>query len=278
MNPGAYRIRAFAACALCVALVSCAEPTTQRPDYSKAELDHEKAQQERAAKIGKINFNDKKKYSAKQIQEFAARLNAVAEPVEKSARQLCLDLRQKKCDFNVVLAADQKGLNAHADGKNVVIYPAMEEFAASDNHLAFVIAHEFSHNIMNHQRALVQNTTLGALLGAVVDVAAGAGGVNTEGVFSQAGAKQGQLSYSPEFEHEADYIGLYILARAGYRIDDAPMFWRVMSQANPDSIYIQSTHPTNPSRTLQMEKTVSEIRAKQRAGLPLIPNIKPKKS
>jgi predicted Zn-dependent protease len=262
-----------------MALAACAQPTTQRPNYTPTELQREKAEQERAAKIGKINFNDKKSYSAKQIQEFAARVDAVADPVEKSATELCRILAGSngKCMSRVVLAADKKGLNAHADGKDVVIYPAMIDFAKNDNHLAFVIAHEFAHNIMRHQSALQKNVTIGALLGVVVDVAAGAGGVNTEGAFTQAGAQQGQLSYSPEFEHEADYIGLYILARAGYSINDAPMFWRVMSQANPDSIYIASTHPTNPARTIQMEKTVQEIHAKQRAGAPLVPNIKPKK-
>lgn len=266
------------AISMVLALSACATPTTHRPNYSKSELEAERTQQAKAAKLSKIDFNDKKRYSPKQIQEFAARLDAVAEPVEKAAHQLCTELRKnKRCNFTVVLAADEKGLNAHADGEKVVMYPAMLDFARSDNHLAFVIAHEFGHNIMNHQSALMQNVTLGALLGAAVDIAAGSQGVDTGGQFTQVGAQQGQLSYSPEFEHEADYVGLYILARAGYKIDDAPMFWRVMSQANEDAVYTQTTHPTNPSRTLEMDKTVQEIHSKQQAKLPLIPNIKAKK-
>jgi beta-barrel assembly-enhancing protease len=154
----------------------------------------------------------------------------------------------------------------------------MIDFARNDSQLAFVIAHEFAHNIMGHQKALMQNVTIGALLGMAVDIAASSQGADTGGQFSQIGAKQGQLSYSPDFEHEADYVGLYILARAGFKIEDAPMFWREMSQAEPDAIYISTTHPNNPQRTIEMEKTVAEIRAKQKQGLPLLPNIKVKKS
>jgi predicted Zn-dependent protease len=153
----------------------------------------------------------------------------------------------------------------------------MVDFAKNDNHLAFVIAHEFAHNIMQHIAATRQNVTIGALLGTVADVAAGAAGANTQGLFGKVGSQQGLLKYSAAFEAEADYVGLYILARAGYKIEDAPDFWRIMSQANPDSVYVSSTHPTNPARTIAMGKTVAEIRAKQKAGQPLIPNIKPKK-
>ena len=258
-------------------LAACAKPTTDRPTYSKVELSEEQKKQKAAADAVKDRFDGKKEYTPKQIQAFAARLDAIATPVEKAAKTMCQELTQGKgqCNSEVVLAADKKGLNAHADGKRVVMYPAMIDFAKRDDHLAFVIAHEFAHNIMDHQSALLQNVTIGGLLGTALDLAVGAaGGVNTGGAFSKAGAAQGQLSYSPEFEHEADYIGLYILARSGYPIKDAPMFWRQMSVASPDSIYLTSTHPTNPARTIEMDKTVDEIEYKKQRGLPLNPNIK----
>ena len=48
---------------------------------------------------------------------------------------------------------------------------------------------------------------------------------NTKGAFTKTAAKRAQNAYSPEFEAEADYVGLYILARAGYNIDRAPDAW-----------------------------------------------------
>ena len=210
----------------------------------------------------------------------AGRLGVISQPIEQASGALCMELTRGKgnCKFNVILDADKKGLNAHADGQNVVVYPAMIDFARNDSQLGFVIAHEFAHNIMGHQQSTVRNVAIGAILGTLLDVAASSQGADTSGQFGQLGAQQGQLSYSPDFEHEADYVGLYILARAGMRIEDAPMFWREMSLAEPDAIYISTTHPNNPQRTIEMEKTVAEIRAKQQQGLPLLPNIRVKKS
>jgi predicted Zn-dependent protease len=273
-------MKQFVAVLALVVVAACAKPVTQRPNYSAQEVKYEQQQQAAAVKAAAKNFNDKKKYSADDVKIMAARLGAIAGPIERASGQLCKELTAGKgnCTFKVILDADKKGLNAHADGQNVVIYPAMIDFARNDSQLGFVIAHEFAHNIMKHHQALMQNVTIGAVLGTLVDIAASSQGANTQGQFGQLGAQQGQLSYSAEFEHEADYVGLYILARAGMKIEDAPMFWREMSLAEPDAIYISTTHPNNPQRTIEMDKTVREIRYKQSKGLPLIPNLKPKKS
>ncbi|RUM40159.1 MAG: peptidase M48 Ste24p, partial [Desulfocapsa sp.] len=92
--------------------------------------------------------------------------------------------------------------------------------------------------------------------------------------FGQVGAQIGQLKYSPAYEHEADYIGLYIMARAGYKIDNAAEVWRRMSAIAPDAIYVKTTHPTNPARFVAMKKTIAEIKSKKIIGLKLIPNFK----
>lgn len=258
-------------------LTACVAPTTDNPNVTKAELAAEQRAQDAAAKKAPIDFNDKKPYGKNQVAALAARLAPIAARVENASGDLCrgMKLENKNCQFEVILDADKRGLNAHADGQNVVIYPAMIDFAKNDNHLAFVIAHEFAHNIMRHVDAQQKNVTFGALLGTVVDVAAGSQGANTGGVFGKLGSQQGLMRYSADFESEADYVGLYILARAGFAIEQAPDFWRMMSQAEPDAIYISSSHPTNPARTIAMTKIIAEIRAKQRAGLPLLPNIRP---
>ena len=187
-----------------IAVASCAKPTTQRPVYSAQEVNYEQQQQAQAAKAAPKNFDTKKKYSREEINVMAGRLGVIANPIEQASGQLCRELAggKGKCVFKVILDADKQGLNAHADGQNVVIYPGMIDFARNDSQLAFVIAHEFAHNIMGHQRALMQNVTIGALIGLAADIAATSQGANTEGQFTQLGAQQGQLSYSSEFEHE----------------------------------------------------------------------------
>ena len=264
--------------ALALLLAACVAPTTDNPNVSQQEWRAEQEAQAVAAKQAPIDFNDKKNYGDKQVEALVGRLAPIAHRIEKASGAVCKDMNPRaNCNFQVILDAKERGLNAHADGQNVVLYPAMVDFAKNDNHLAFVIAHEFAHNIMAHISESQQNTMIGALLGTVADVAAGAAGANTQGLFGKVGSQQGLLRYSSAFESEADYVGLYILARAGFNIEEAPDFWRIMSQANPDSVYISTSHPNNPSRTIAMGKTVAEIRAKQNAGQALIPNIRPKK-
>ena len=282
----------FAVCAAMVVLGACAKPTTVNPTYSADEFRREQAAQAATAErlkngtpatapdgnaLYNAAFDSSKKYTETEIDALAVRLDPLATRIEQAASQLCREMRGPKanCAYQVLLDAKEVGLNAHADGKNVVINPAMVDFAKNDTHLAFVIAHEFAHNIMAHIAAQQKNVAIGGILGSLGDALVQSQGLNTQGALGKIGAQQAMLKYSPAFETEADYVGLYILARAGYPFEQAPDFWRIMSMEEPRSIYVTSTHPNNPSRTLAMEKTIAEIRAKQATGQPLLPNIRP---
>ncbi len=100
-------------------------------------------------------------------------------------------------------------------------------------------------------------------------------GVNTQGVFSEVGAR----AYSQDFEAEADYVGLYIAELAGYNIDEAPYFWRKMGVKHPASINQNhaASHPSTPERFVAIEDTIKEINQKKIAGLQLMPNINEEK-
>lgn len=289
------QLRRHIALVALLGLAACAEPTTLNPTFSKAELQREQQAQSAAVKqaqtggtvqsqggagsnLSATSFDTKKKYDEAEVEKLAVRLAPIAERIEKASISICRDMRgpQANCTYKVILDPKEVGLNAHADGQNVVINPGMVDFATNDTHLAFVIAHEFAHNIMAHIAAQQRNVGIGAVIGTLGDALAQSQGIKTEGALGKLGANQALLRYSPSFETEADYVGLYILARAGYPIEQAPDFWRVMSLTSPDSIYVTSTHPNNPSRTITMEKTITEIRNKQAAGQPLLPNIRPK--
>lgn len=268
------------ALSILLALAACASPKTQRPAYSQSEVDQEAAEQRRAVAAAQAaNFNDKQSYTNPQLAAFSQRLSAVAARVEPAASSLCHEITRQACVYKVQFAPREQGVNAHADGNNVVVYPALIDFAKDDNQLAFVISHEFAHNILGHVASQQQNVLGGGILGTLLDVAAASQGVNTQGQFGKLGGNIGMLRYSQDFEEEADYVGLYILARAGYSIEDAPNFWRAMSLADPDGIYGSSvgTHPSNSTRYIAMNKAIAEIRAKQQAGLPITPNFQPQK-
>lgn len=156
-------------------------------------------------------------------------------------------------------------VNAYADGENIIIEAGIIRVAQNDDDLAIVVGHEIAHNLMEHRLKQQGNV----LLGSVVDILFAGFGVNTQGAFGNlAGA-----AYSQEFEAEADYVGLYLMARAGYRIDEVALFWRRMGLEHPGSIRtsLAASHPATPERFLALEKTITEIKAKQAAGKTLLP-------
>ena len=177
------------------------------------------------------------------------------------------------CDFRVRLSPDDVK-NAYADGKNIVIYKGMMDFFRTDEDVALVVSHELAHNAMKHIDAKKTNATIGGLVGLLLDVAAAAGGVNTNGDFTRLGANLGAGVYSVDFEKEADYVGLYFMTQAGYDITEAPNFWRRMATTNSKAITMKSSHPTTPERFVGLETTVAEIRQKIEHGDPLKPELK----
>lgn len=170
---------------------------------------------------------------------------------------------ERVCAYPVLLVNDP-GLNAYADGYNIYITSGMLRFAQSDLDLQTVIAHELAHNVEGHIDKKLGNALLGGLLGAVVRVYTGLEA-------SEVGAGLGTDAFSKELEREADYISLYMLERAGIDSSQAANFWRRMAVEHSSSVRVR-THPTTAERFVNMETTHREIRAKQRAGVELLPN------
>jgi PDZ domain/Peptidase family M48 len=143
------------------------------------------------------------------------------------------------CDFKIKLTQSQR-VAAQARGNGVSVSKGMLWFAG-EQELAFVIAHEMVHVVRNHLSMI------------------GRYGVQQKDV-----------------EAEADYIGLYIMARSGYDIAYAPRFWRRMAANFPRMQASARTHPATSYRFVAMRKAVAEINAKQASGRPLMPGSLPK--
>lgn len=172
------------------------------------------------------------------------------------------------CDYPALLhPAD--AINAFADGRQIVVTRGMLRFVRDDLELAVVVGHELAHNTMKH----IEKQTGNVLLGTLLDILAASRGVDTQGMFGNLAG----LVYSKEFEAEADYVGLYLTARAGYDVDKAPNFWRRMASASPGAIQQRgfgASHPSTPERFLALEKIVEEIRAKKASGKDLKPELR----
>jgi Zn-dependent protease with chaperone function len=160
-------------------------------------------------------------------------------------------------------------INAYADGDNIVMYQGIIDLARSDDEIALVVGHELAHNVLNHVQKKQGNVLLGGLGGLLLDAALGTGGQ-----FSRAGQQIGMMAYSPAFESEADYFGLYSVALAGYDYSAAPQFWRRMGARSQDSITLTTTHPATAERFVALERTVREIQGKIDRREKLEPNKK----
>jgi predicted Zn-dependent protease len=163
--------------------------------------------------------------------------------------------------FNFFLVRDP-AINAFAlPGGFIGIHSGLLLETGNESELAAVLAHEVAHvtqrhiarGLENQSRANLMSTaaTLAAiLLGAV----AGVGSDATMGAISAAQnlAIQSQISFTRENEHEADRVGIGILASAGFDPDAMAEFFGTMgrrTQLGPNQVpELLRTHPVTSTR------------------------------
>ena len=166
------------------------------------------------------------------------------------------------CDYGTHVMVGGE-LNAYADGSNIFVTSTMMRFTGDDE-LRVIVAHELAHNARGHIGVRQRS--------ALLQVPASPG-ITTGGYLTSEGAKSSAPSFTLETEREADYVGLYALAIAGFPLDPAPRFWRHVAQADPEGIGMAATHPTPAERFVRMEQAIAEIERKRAAGLPLVPEL-----
>lgn len=84
----------------------------------------------------------------------------------------------------------------------------------------------------------------------------------------------GAMTFSQDFQREADYVGMYILARAHKDYKDAANIWRHMATENPGSIKFASSHPTTAERFVRLGQTSQELDRKIAGNEALFPEVK----
>jgi predicted Zn-dependent protease len=141
----------------------------------------------------------------------------------------------------------------------IVVHSSILRIARTDAQLALVLGHELAHANLGHLDKQWANQVLGWAGGAAIDAGLVLGGISTGGIFTRQFARAGALAYSVSFEREADYVGAYYAARAGYDLIGAEEIWRALSLESPDDIRVGRTHPVTPVRFVQMQKVIAEI-------------------
>ncbi len=177
------------------------------------------------------------------------------------------------CNYPVIFDHKTEEANAWTDGEKIVVTAGISRLANS-NELALIISHELAHATMGHISKKRTNAFIGGLGGLAIDALLASTGVSTGNEFGKWGSKLGGTAHSIEFEHEADYVGMYYLERAGYSSKNTAAFWRKMAINKMGSVTIKNSHPTSPERFLSIRKTYEEIKDKKERKIDLLPNLK----
>ena len=144
------------------------------------------------------------------------------------------DLKNFDWEFNVI---DEKTVNAFCmPGGKVVMYTGIIDVAQNEDAVAAVMGHEIAHALAHHGNERMSQGLVAQLGLASLDIALKDKPQTTRNLIMTAagvGAQVGiLLPFSRKHETEADEIGLYILAMAGYNANEAERFWKRMAAAS----------------------------------------------
>lgn len=193
-------------------------------------------------------------------------LAAVSQRLDAAAQPLCTAYLQQPCGFHISLDRSTTPRAALTGQGEVTITLGMMSLLGSEDEVAAVVGHEFGHHVAGHTgkrraRSLAAGTVAGTLLGAVVPfggIAAWALGQGT----AQIGSRAAQLAFSKDEEREADYLSVYLIARAGYDLDRAGLVWvRLTRGGSSERAGWLDSHPAGPERLAAWRNTIDEVRA-----------------
>jgi predicted Zn-dependent protease len=147
-------------------------------------------------------------------------------------------------------------------GGKIVVYTGILPYTQDETGLAVVLGHEVGHAIAKHanermsQQVALQmgGSAIGSLLSKTSSKVQSIGSV-VYGLGSQLGV---MLPFSRKQELEADHLGLILMAIAGYNPNAAIPFWQRMSQQGSANLEFLSTHPSDNTRIMEIQKEIPE--------------------
>jgi predicted Zn-dependent protease len=190
------------------------------------------------------------------VRSVGARMSVA---VEDYLRQNNMESRidDFKWQYNVIVSDE---LNAWCmPGGQIAFYEGIMPVCRDENGVAVVMGHEIAHAVAQHGNERMSQQLVVQFGGAALSEALKNEKEKTMQLAMLAfgvGSKLGvELPYSRTHETEADEMGLYFMAMAGYNPQKAPEFWERMQAGGGQRMpEILSTHPDPGNRIKDIEK------------------------
>ena len=193
--------------------------------------------------------------------------------VHRVGQRIAAAANKLEYHWEFAVIQDDKTVNAFAlPGGKVAVFTGILKLTKTEAGLATVMGHEVAHALQRHGAERVSRGILEqiAQIGALAGAASGA--INPSvamGAMSAYGVGV-SLPFDRRQESEADFIGLRLMAQAGYDPHEAVPFWERMSgcpRSMIDKLCFRSasaipeflsTHPSDVSRINQIEAWVPD--------------------
>ena len=163
-------------------------------------------------------------------------------------------------------------------GGKVAVYEGILPICQNEAGLAVVMSHEIAHALARHGGERMSQSYVVTGVGQAIDWATMQRTTATRNRVTRAyglASKLGvTLPYSRKHESEADHMGMFLMAAAGYDPREAPRFWERFGQAQSGEqpIEFPSTHPADARRAADLLARLPEAvalyeRAPQQLGV-----------
>jgi predicted Zn-dependent protease len=222
-----------------------------------------------------ISENEEMQMGEKGYKEFLqkAKISTNEEQtkrIERIMARIAKAANKPEYKWEIHLVED-KQVNAWCmPGGKMVVYTGILPLAKNDDQLATVISHEVAHALARHGAERLSQQQMLGIAQQLGSIAVATKAPNYTGAFNTAygyAATLGvMLPYSREHEYEADEIGLYLMHKAGYNIDESIKFWENMRQlkkgeAPPEFL---STHPNDEHRIEKLKQIIRKIKSQEK--------------
>ena len=189
----------------------------------------------------------------------------IAYAVEKymKAEGLQDEIDDFKWEFNLI---EDETVNAWCmPGGKVAFYTGIMPICQDEAGVAVVMSHEIAHAIAEHGNERMSQQLTAQMGGMALSVALSQKPQATQQLANTAfglGAQYGVLMpFGRTQESEADELGLYFLAMAGYNPEEAVPFWkRMAAQGGQSPPEFLSTHPAPETRIRNIQKTIPKVK------------------